>query len=37
MLKRKDKALMKVIYNEAVKYPDQTVVITPIDLLKDIP
>jgi len=37
MLKRKYKALMKVIYNEAVKYPDETVVIRPIDLLKEIP
>lgn len=37
MLKKKDKALMKVIYNEAVKYPDETVVIRPIDLLKEIP
>lgn len=37
MLSKRDKTLMKVIYNEAVRNEDETCVARPVDLLKDIP
>ena len=37
MLSKRDKALMKVIYSNAVAHEDETFSARPIDLLSDIP
>ena len=37
MLSKRDKALMKVIYNNAIKNEDETFTAKPIEILGDIP